>query len=500
MSTARKLIRSSLWRNMELAVLLAVTFLMTPFIVHSLGNRMYGVWTLIGTFIGYYGLLDFGLSSAASRYISQSLGRGDLEDMNHVANTAFSLFSLVGLAALLLTLLAVAVCPAFIHDPEEVALFRKIILLLGVATAVGFPVRVFGGVLNSYLRYDYLSGISIARTLLSNAAIYYYLSRGGGVMAVTVISFIFSLLQNAGTYAASKAQCPHVRIAGFRYDRAKVRAMFNYSWKTFVCQVGDLLRFRIDSLMIAGFLEVSLVTPYTVGVRLVDGFSQLVGSSIGTMMPVFSQYEGRGDYDAIRNALLKVTTLSTLLCAFVGFSIIFYAKAFIFRWMGPGFDRSYYITVILCIASIIALPQSPGIQLLYGISKHNYYAVLNTCEAVLNVILSYVFLRYYGMYGVALGTMVEMLLFKLFIQPIYICRSIQLPVRVYLFDTILGTLLKSAVALGVYFYLIKDMVTPSYGRLCACVVAQALLFIPAAYFFILSQAERQFIRIKFNFT
>ena len=125
---------------------------------------------------------------------------------------------------------------------------------------------------------------------------------------------------------------------------------------------------------------------------------------------------------------------------------------------------------------------------------------MNTCEDVLNVILSYVFLRYYGMYGVALGTMVEMLLFKLFIQPIYICRSIQLPVRVYLFDTILGTLLKSAVALGVYFYLIKDMVTPSYGRLCACVVAQALLFIPAAYFFILSQAERQFIRIKFNFT
>ena len=494
MSTASRLLKGSFFRNADLAVLLGVTFLFTPFIVRSLGDRMYGYWTLIGTLIGYYGLLDFGLTIAASRYISQALGKGDAQELNEVANTAFFLFSLIGLATLAAALASAFACPLFIKDPAEAALLRRAILVLGAATAIGFPFKVYAGIMTSHIEYDSIAYINIARTLLSNAAIYGCLSRGYGLLAVAVISFIVSVLQNAATYAVCKAHYPHIKLSFFRYDAAKVRVMFDYSWKSFVCQIGDMLRFQTDTLLIAAFLNVSLVTPFFVGARLVSGFSQLVLSSVGVMLPVFSRYEGRGDYDAIRSALLTVTTLSTLLSAFVGFSIMFYAKAFIVRWMGPGYEVSQGIAVILCAGSILGLAQYPGVQLLYGLSKHDQLAVLNTCQAALNVALSVIFMRRYGIYGVALGTMAETLLFTLFIQPVYICRAVDLPVRAYLVDKVLATALKTAVPLGVYFYAIKDMVVPNFTRLGACVALQTLLFIPIAYFLIISEEERRFIK------
>lgn len=493
-STARALIRGSIFRNIDLFAVLAVTFFMTPLIVHSLGDRMYGFWTLLGTVIGYYGLLDFGLSSAAARYISRSLGKGDMEELNGVANTSFFLFSLVGLAAMLAALLTALSAPLFIDDPGELALFRKLILILGAATAIAFPFRVFGGILTAYIRYDAIAGISIVRTLASNAAIYYLLTEGRGITAIVVVNFVACLLQNAATYAVCKAQFPHIKIAFFRYDRGRIRTMFDYSWKTFVCQLGDLLRFQIDTVLIAGFLSVSLVTPYFIGARLVSGFGQLMGSSMGIMLPVFSQYEARGDYDAIRSALLTVTRLGALLSAFVGLSIMFYAEAFILRWMGTGFDSSHRVAAILCAGAIMGLSQYPGVQLLYGLSKNNYLAVMNTCQAALNVLLSVAFLRYFGLYGVALGSAAETLIFTLFIQPVYICRSVQLPVRTYLFDAILLTLLKAAAPLGIYFYLIRNLLLPDYARLSACIALQALLFIPAAYFFIISDDERTFVK------
>ena len=132
--------------------------------------------------------------------------------------------------------------------------------------------------------------------------------------------------------------------------------------------------------------------------------------------------------------------------------------------------------------------------MLYGLSRHEYYAKLYACEGALNLILSLIFLKRYGMYGVALGTTVEMILFKLFVQPIYICRVIRLPVRAYLGDMILGTLAKAAVPLGIYFFLIKSLVLPDYARLGACIAVQTLVFVPAAYFFIISESERAFIR------
>jgi O-antigen/teichoic acid export membrane protein len=493
-STARRLLKGSFFRNADLFIALGATFLVAPLIVRSLGNRMYGFWTLIGAFLGYYGLLDFGLSTAVARYISQSLGKGDMEELNNVANTAFFLFCLIGFAALLATLVSILVCPLCIHDPIEILLFRKIMLLLGVAMAIGFPLRVYGGILTSYIRYESIAYISIARTIISNVAIYHFVSKGYGIMAIAVISFIVSLMQNAATYAVCTTQFPHVKIIWFRFDGTKIRSMFNYSWKTFVCQIADLLRFQMDSMLIAGYLSVSLVTPYAIGARLTDGFNQLVLSSVGMMLPVFSRYEGCGDYDAVRSALLKVTRLSALLSAFVGFSVIFYAPAFIHRWMGPGFESSCWVAAILCVGLILGLPQSPGVQLLFGLSKHEYYTAMIACEALVNLVLSLVFMKRYGMYGVALGTMIEMIIFKLFVQPVYICRSIRLPVRIYLFDTILVTLLKAAVPLGIYFYLIKGLVLPDYTRLCACIAVQAIFFIPAAYFLIIRGDERRFIK------
>ena len=75
----------------------------------------------------------------------------------------------------------------------------------------------------------------------------------------------------------------------------------------------------------------------------------------------------------------------------------------------------------------------------------------------------------------------------------------QLPVRTYLVDNLLATLLKAALPLGIYFYLIRHLVMPDYTRLCACVALQALLFIPTAYFFIISETERRFIKSTFGF-
>ncbi|OYV72317.1 MAG: hypothetical protein B7Z74_05735, partial [Deltaproteobacteria bacterium 21-66-5] len=85
-----------------------------------------------------------------------------------------------------MTLTAVLACPYFMRDPFELSLFRKIILLMGVATAIGFPARVYVGILWSNIRYDVLAYLSIARTVASNAAIYHALRKGGGIMEVAM--------------------------------------------------------------------------------------------------------------------------------------------------------------------------------------------------------------------------------------------------------------------------------------------------------------------------
>ena len=490
MTTSGSLLRGSVFRTLDLLAAVAAAFLITPCLVHAVGDRVFGFWTLVFAFIGYYGLLDMGLTSAASRFLSQALGRGDAAELDRVAGTALYLFTLVGAAVMALTLLTAAACPLFVRDPAEAVLFRELLILMGAAAAIGFPAKVYTGMLTAGIRFDVIAGISIARSVLCNGAIYALLRMGRGILAVAAVTLLFSALQAAATYAAFKVLYPGVNASPLRRDRAHIRSMMGYGSMTLLCQLGDVLRFRLDTVLIAGFLGAALVTPYAVGARVVEAFVQLVFGSTGMMLPVFSRYEGRGEYDAMRDALLKATKLTTILSTFVGLSIMFYGRAFIRRWMGPGFEQAYGVTAILCAGYVLELPQTPGIQLLYGLSKQKFYAILSAYEGVLNVALSVWLLRRYGILGVALGTTIAFGVFKLFVQPYYICREIRLPVRVYM-TAILSTLLKTAAPLGVYFLAVRPFVSPSYLALTACVAAQTLLFAPAAYFAILGPDERR---------
>lgn len=491
MSAAPTLLRGSVLRLVDLGVLLAASFMVTPILVHSLGDRLYGFWTLAGSIVGYYGFLDLGLSAAATKYMSETLGRGDESELDAVASTAQYLFSGLALVVLAATGASALACPYLIADPAEASLMARLILIIGASAAVGFPTKVYQGLLMAGLRYDYLAAISVARSVLLNAAIYAALRAGYGVLSVAVVTLVVTIVQREAIYRACRARFPRLQVKFSRFERSRIRAMFDFGSKMLVCQVGDILRYRVDSVVIAAFLGAARVTPYAVAVRLAEGSSQLITSFTGTMLPVFSRYQGRGDFDGIRAALLKVTRLSAVMTTFVGLSAAFYGRPFIHRWMGPGFDESWVIEAILCGAFLVGLPHSPGIQLLYGLSQHKAYSKLSVCEGLVNLALSVALIKPFGLYGVALGTLLESIVFKLVILPRYVCRAADLPLRKYLLHAILGPQLKTAAPLAVYFALVFPRVSADYFQIACFFLLQAALFTPVAYFFILGEDERR---------
>ncbi|MDH4033828.1 MAG: oligosaccharide flippase family protein, partial [candidate division Zixibacteria bacterium] len=56
---------------------IVVTFLFVPFITSVLGDARYGVWVIIFQTINYFTLLDLGLTSAITRYVSKYLSERD---------------------------------------------------------------------------------------------------------------------------------------------------------------------------------------------------------------------------------------------------------------------------------------------------------------------------------------------------------------------------------------------------------------------------------------
>src|ERR1700730_13900511 len=115
-SVGRRLLSGSVLQVGNLFLTAVAAFFLMPFIVHHLGDRIYGFWALAASFIGYYSLLDFGLSSAVSQYMSIAIGRNDEGECRQVFNTALRINFLLAGVALVVTAIIVAATPWFTHN------------------------------------------------------------------------------------------------------------------------------------------------------------------------------------------------------------------------------------------------------------------------------------------------------------------------------------------------------------------------------------------------
>lgn len=489
----KRLLSGSILRTTLLACNIGVSFFMMPFLIHSLGDRLYGFWTLVGAFMGYYGFLDLGLSSAVTRYVSRAYGQKNYNEMNTVINTSLYLFSIIGLITIIISFIAAFACPLFIKNQTEITLFKLIIIVLGFDVAISFPMRAFAGVLSSKLRYDLTVYIQLGKLILRTSLIVYFIQNSYGLLSLAIITFSVNIIAYFFIFYFVKKEFRQLKLGVKLFKKEKIKTLFTYSKYTFITQIADHLRFKIDSFIIAGFLGLNMVTIYFIASRLVEYFVQLITNSMGLLIPVFSQFEGRGDFKSIRKIFLFATKLSATITFFVGGSIIFYGKYFIYVWMGPEYNASYPVLVILCTATMLGLIQNPSIGLLYGISKHKFYAISNTCEGALNLVLSLILVQLYGIYGVAMGTLIEMIVFKIFVQPVYSCRVIKIPVFEYYVQAILLPLIKLTFPMLIFFYFAEKYIQYTYLNIFLTAATQVLVFLPIIYYCIIGKKEREFL-------
>src|SRR5262245_7621676 len=83
-------------------VTIAVTYVLTPFTIHTLGQDGYGTWTLITALTGYMSLLSLGVPMASVRYLAQHVAERDSRRLNEAIGSCVGLYLMIGLVSLVI--------------------------------------------------------------------------------------------------------------------------------------------------------------------------------------------------------------------------------------------------------------------------------------------------------------------------------------------------------------------------------------------------------------
>ena len=404
-----------------------------PFILHHLGDSATGVWGLIFAITGYYGLFDLGIRSSIVRYVSKATATGDLQYASRILSTSLFTYTCIGGFSFLITIALSRYMQTFFRVSAEFdSSARLLLLIVGTAVSLGFPLGVSGGVLEGLQEFSVLNWTSIISTLVRAALTVVVLQHGYGLLTVALVTVSLPLFTSVIRSIIAMRMLP--APLGFRYvDRKTFRDIAQYSGTTMLMIVSARLRFKSDSVIIGTFLSSAAITYFNIGARIVDYAGEVVESLAQIFVPMSSHSDALGDVDRLR----KIFVAGNRFCAFIIFPIcailIILGKSVIEAWVGKAYvAKSYPVLLILLLSTTLMLAQAASGRVLMGMSKHRTWAIVALLEGVVNIALSIALVRPYGIVGDALGTAIPLAVTMIFFLPGHVCKQLQIRLTTYL--------------------------------------------------------------------
>lgn len=436
MSHTKRLATNVLMNWAATAVGMVVPFFLTPFVVRSLGSSAYGVWILAMSTVAYLNLLDLGLRTAVIRYVSKAHAEQDAPAASRAIGAALWFRLLLAAAVILFSVGLAALFPHLFAIPAELRRAAQItVLLSAIGVAITLVSGVFGAVLSAIHRFDLLSSITIVQTLLRASGVVLILRSGGGLKSLAYWEFAVVAVMGMLTCLVALKIFRPARVHLGRPDVETLRTIWSYSYVTFIIIIAGQIIFNTDNLVVGAFLSVALVTAYSIGGSLIQYASQVVTALSTTFIPLASNIEASGRPEKMRQFLLRGTQATLALALPISVTLLLRGKSFVGLWMGPQYSEiSGTVIQILLIGQLFTIADLTAGAIMFATSQHKPVAKWASIEAMLNLGLSLILVRTVGVYGVAWGTTISMIVVHLIFWPRHVERTLRVPVGEYVWQ------------------------------------------------------------------
>jgi O-antigen/teichoic acid export membrane protein len=407
-----------------------VNFLLSPFVVHSLGDVSYGIWVLLGSLVGYMGLLDLGVRAAVTRYIARFHTQEDHLEATRVASSALAIFSMIGILAIAIAgILATFIAQIFQIPAELIPVARVVLILGGANMALSMISGVYGGIVAGLQRFDCINTAEVAIGAIRALAIILALNAGLGLISLAGIQLGMSALRGLANYWLSRRLYPQMRAAFFECRRSHLTMIFSFSFSVILLQASGMLILFTDAVVIGSFLPLGMVTFFAIAANLTEYARAPISGISQTLTPSASALEAENEGGELQRVLLAAARIATLIALPIILTFMLRGHSFIGLWMGAEYAMpSGDVLWILSLALWFAVAYQVIVSTMMGISKHKGLVPAFAIEAVCNIGLSVYWLQSYGIVGVAWGTTAPRLVASLLFAPWYVNRVLGTPI------------------------------------------------------------------------
>ena len=482
-------------RNMAMGIINKIVVLLLPFLVrtafiYSLGSEYLGLNSLFSSILTVLNISELGFSSAVVFSMYEPIASDDNKRICALLNFYRKIYRIIGLVILLGGILVMPFLPNLINGecPDELNIYILFFIYL-LNTALGYLLLAYKkSILEAFQRNDYISINDTITTGLTNIvqlcllliwkSIYVY-------YAYVLTMLAFTIINNYLNARIVNKKFPQYKCSGEiePRDKAQIKKQVSGLMVSRICQ---MTRNSFDSIFVSAFISLTMTTIYNnyyyvvnavVGVMNVITSAMLAG--IGNSMTTETQEKNYNDFSVFNFIYVWIAGWAavTMLCLYQDFMVLWVGEELTLPFLAAIVFSIYFYALKICDIRITYVSAA-------GLWWENRYRSI--AETITNVVLNYIFVRIWGLYGIVLATVIPLVVINFFMggKILFKYYFTKFKIDNYLIDNIVYaavTLIAAVLTLAITkLVTINGFVGLTIKGLICCIVPNIIFF--AFYF------------------
>lgn len=400
-------------------VSLLLGLIYTPWMISVIGRDDYGLYTLAISLIGIF-LMDFGLGTAVSRFLSMYYAKGEDDKASRFLGTVYELYLILAgmVAAVLITLYLFIDNIYMALDAGQMEVFKNLYIVVAFYSVVSVPFMAQNNVLIANERFVPLKVCTLLQKLVIVALTIVALIAGAGVFALVAVNAVGNIL-----FIAIKAviirRNTRTRARFGKIEASTAKEFLSFTGWVTVSQVCGKCNYGLMPSVLGIVSSSSAIAVFGVASQL-ESYVYTVGDALGGLfMPKIARIVETGDCEKqLLTEMIKVGRIQVYIIGLIFTGFVSFGISFVSLWLGNGFEDVYLGTILLIAPSMISLPQTIGSVALTVINKVKQQAYASVVMALACIGLGFPLSTAFGALGacgaIAIGLLISRIMFNWF--------------------------------------------------------------------------------------
>lgn len=406
MTRSKKMFLNIIWGMLYQVVTVICNFILPRFFISAYGSEVNGLVSSINQFMLLITLCECGIGAVVQSAMYKPLADKDDKFLSQIIVSANRFFRKIIYILISYTIVLVAIYPFISNSSFDFLYTSGLIIILSFSYFVQHYVFLTYKMLLSADQLAFLHLMLHSVVLIINTVVSVILIKMNCSVHIVklVSSFIFLLQPVILKMYVDRKYNINLKV---KLDGEPIRQ----KWNGFAQHIATVVLNNTATVILTMFSTLSNVSIYSVYFLVVHGIKSLLNSMLSGIQAMFGNMYAKNEIKELTDSFNLTTWLFNLVVIIVYVTAGIVLVPFVSVYTKGITDADYIqplFSFLMTLAFAMYCIRIPYNLLVFAAGRYKETQLSSIIEAILNIIVSVVLVKFYGLCGVAIGTFVAM--------------------------------------------------------------------------------------------